>query len=120
MKIHESLLEDLIPKSKTDQHREGHFVYISRIKSKCCPIKYLEVHLKKVKLDISDDKESRLICRMFKTKSGNKISKAKGILYSRIRNIFKDYISEITTTTDKFGPHCLRSGSASAAANNGI
>lgn len=78
------------------------------------------MHLKKVKLDVSDDKESRLICRIFKAKPGNKIPKAKGIWYSRIRNIFKDYISEITTTPDKFGPHCLRSGGASAADNSDI
>ena len=32
IKIQESHLEIVIPKSKTDQHREGHSVYISRIK----------------------------------------------------------------------------------------
>ena len=120
IKIQESHLEIVIPKSKTDQHREGHVVYISRIKSDYCPVKYLEVYLKKAKLDISNDKESPLICRIFKTKSGHKISKTKGISYSRIREIFKDYISEITTTPENFGLHSLRSGSASAAANNGI
>ena len=41
IKILEKNLEILIPKSKTDQHREGHAVYISRMKSECCPVKYL-------------------------------------------------------------------------------
>ena len=41
IKLQESHLEILIPKSKTDQHREGRVIYISRIKSKCCPVKYL-------------------------------------------------------------------------------
>ena len=44
IKIKESHLEIIIPKSKTDQHREGHVVYISRIKSEYCPVKYLEVY----------------------------------------------------------------------------
>ena len=54
------------------------------------------------------------------TKSGHKISKAKEISYSRIRQIFKGYISKITTTPENFGLHSLSSGGASAAANNGI
>ena len=64
IKIKESHLEIIIPKSKTDQHREGHVVYISTIK--CCPVKYLEAYLQKPKLDISNDQESPLICRIFK------------------------------------------------------
>ena len=47
IKIKESHLEIVIPKS--DQHREGHVVYISRIKSEYCPFKYLEVYLQKAK-----------------------------------------------------------------------
>ena len=78
------------------------------------------MYLKKAKLDVSNDKESPLICRIFKTKSGHKISKTKGITYSRIREIFKGYISEITTTPKNFGLYILRSGGASAAANNDI
>ena len=35
-KLQESHLEIVIPKSKTDQHRERHVVYISRIKLECC------------------------------------------------------------------------------------
>ena len=59
IKIQERQLEIAIPKSKTDQHKEGHVVYISRIKSECCPVKYLEAYLQKAKLDVSNDKESR-------------------------------------------------------------
>ena len=71
MKHQESHLGILISKSKGDQRREEH------------------VYLQKAKLDISNDKESRLICRIFKTKSGHKISKTKRISYFRIRGIFK-------------------------------
>ena len=110
-KIEENHIEVIITKSKIDQHAERHAVYISRIKSECCPAKYLEAYLQKTKLDISNDKESQLI-----TKLGYKISKTKEISYSSIRQIFKDYVSEITTTPEKFGLHSLRSGGASTSA----
>lgn len=55
MKHQESHLEILISKSKADQRREEH------------------VYLQKAKLDISNDKESPLICHIFKTKSAHKI-----------------------------------------------
>ena len=44
IKTQESHLENFIPKSKADQHRAGYVAYISRIKSECCPVKYLEVY----------------------------------------------------------------------------
>ena len=87
---------------------------------KCFSAKYLEVYFQKTELDISNDEGSPLIYSIYKTKSGYKISKTKGILYSRIREIFKGYISEITTTPEKFSLHSLTLGGASPAANNGI
>ena len=103
IKIQESHLEIVIPKSKTDQHREGQVVYISRIKSEYWPVKYSEVYLQKAK---------------FKTKSGHKVLKTKEVSYSRIREIFKGYISEIRTTPENFGLNSLGPGGASAAAAN--
>ena len=82
LKIQESHLEILISKSKADQHREG-YVYISTIKSECCPIKYFEVYLQKAKLDISNGTESPLICRIFKTKSGQREDKENLIIQNQ-------------------------------------
>ena len=68
---HKNTRESLIslnPKIKADQNREGHVVYISRTKSECCPVKYLEVYLQKAKLEISNNNKSPLIYRIFKTK----------------------------------------------------
>ena len=68
---HKNTRESLIslnPKIKADQNREGHVVYISRTKSECCSVKYLEVYLQKAKLEISNDNKSPLIYRIFKTK----------------------------------------------------
>ena len=79
-----------------------------------CPVKYLEAYLQKAKLNVSNDKESQSIYRIFKTKSGHRISKTKGISYSRIREIFKDYISKIATTPQNFGFQSFRSGDVSA------
>ena len=79
--MQESHLEILIPKSKTGQKRQGYVVYIFRIKSECYSVKYVEVYLQKAKLDITNDKESPLICRIFKTRSGHIISKKKKISF---------------------------------------
>ena len=78
------------------------------------------MYLQKTELDISNDEGSPLIYSIYKTKSGYKISKTKGILYSRIREIFKGYISEITTTPEKFSLQSLTLGGASPTAKNGI
>ena len=60
------------------------------------------------------------MCRIFKTKSGHQISETKGISYSRIREIFRGYVSKITTIPKGFGLHSLKSDSASAVANSSI
>ena len=75
--------------------------------------------MQKTKLDISNHKESPLICRIFKA-TGHKISKTMGISYLRIGDIFKGYILEITTIPEKFGLRSLRSGGVSAAVNNSL
>ena len=67
LRINESHLEILVPKSKTDQHREGHIVYISRVSSECCPVKFLKKYLLKTNNEISKDDETPLIGRIFKT-----------------------------------------------------
>ena len=112
-------MEILIPKSKTDQHREGNIVYITRVSSACCPVKFLEKYLQKANIEISKDSETLLISRIFKTKKGHKIAKTQGISYSKIMKVFKDYITDITANPEKYGLHSLRAGEASAAANNG-
>ena len=119
LRINESHLEILVPKSKTDKHREGNIVCISRISSECCPVKFLEKYLQKTNIEISKDGETPLIGRIFKTKKGHKISKTQGISYSRIREVFKDYITDITANPKKDGLYSLRTGGTSAAASNG-
>ena len=111
MKLQERHLKILIPKSKTDQHREEHVVHISRIKSECCPVKYIEAYLQKVKLDISNVQEIISLCRIFKT---------MGFRIPELRKLKATYIPEITTMPENFGLHSGALGGASAAANDGI
>ena len=113
-------MEILVPKSKTDQHREGNIVYISRVLSECCPVNFLEKYLQKANIEISKDGETPLIGRIFKTNKGHKITKTQGISDSRIKEVFKNYITDITANPEKYGLHSLRAGGASAAANNGV
>ena len=111
LRINESHVEILVPKSKTDQHREGHIVYISRVSSECCPVKFLEKYLQKTNIEISKDSEKTpLISRIFKTKKGHRISKTQVISYSRIREAFKAYITDITANPEKYGLRSLRAG----------
>ena len=79
LKISESHLEIHVPKSKTDQ-REGHIAYISQASWLCCPVKLLEKNLQKTNIKNSKVIETHLIGRNFR----------KEILYSKIREVFKD------------------------------
>ena len=80
-------MEILVPKSKTDQHREGNIVHISRVSLECCPVKFLEKYLHIANIEISKDGETPLIGRILKTKKGHKISKTQGISQSRTKII---------------------------------
>ena len=95
-------MEILVPKSKTNQHRERNIVYIPRVSSECCPVKFLEKYLQIANIEISKDGGTPLIGRIFKTKKGYKISKTQEISYSRIREVFKDYITDITANPEKY------------------
>ena len=117
LRISESHLEILVPKSKTEQHREEHIVYISWISSECCPVKFLE-YLQKTNIEISKDGETPLIGRIFKSKKRHKISQTQWISYLRIRDVFKDYINDITANLEKYGLHSLWAGKDSTAGSN--
>ena len=116
LRMNKSRLEILVPKSKTDLHREGNIIYISRVLSECCPVKFSEKYLQKANIEISKDGETPLISRIFKTKKGHKISKIQRISYSRIREVLKDYVTDVTANPEKYNLHSLQDGGASAEA----
>ena len=114
IRIKRNPLEILIPKLKTDQRSEGHVVSIPKIKSECCPFKYFEVHLQMAKVAISNDNESLLICRYSKQNQVIKYQRQRRFHIPELRKFF-DYISEIMTTSKKFGLHSFRPGRESCA-----
>ena len=79
-------------------------------------LKYLKIS----KLD--KEPESFLICRIYKTKKGHNAHGKQPLSYSRAREIFMEQLALIFPDTDVkvFGLHSLRSGGASAAADNDI
>lgn len=120
LKFTVSHLEITLEKSKTDQLREGNIIYISKLDSKYCPVKILKRFMSLAKFDIHRDVNAFLICRLHKTNKGHSASRELGIAYSRAREIFKEHISQFDTEGRNFGLHSLRSGGASAAAQNGV
>lgn len=106
-----------LPISKTDQQRQGNLVFISRTKSKSCPIHWLRKYLSLSGLRYKS--EAYLFCRLYKTKSGHNAHGHLPISYSTALSSFKTNLSKITDSA-KYGLHSLRSGGATEAANNGV
>ena len=108
-----------IPKSKTDQLREGHIIHVSRTPNKTCPVGWMEIYLGQTGLRESD----YLIRRLAKTKKGHNAIGKKPISFTTLRQTFckmMEPIWEDDTQKKKYSLHSLRSGGASTAANNGI
>ena len=110
-------LEIFLEKAKNDQHRDGNIIYISRINSEFCPVALVERFLRLSSLSIAKNPSCFLVPRVVKTKKGHRIHPSLGISCTRAREIFKEYLEETKFDGD-FGLHSLRSGGASAAAEN--
>ena len=109
-----------LDKSKTDQHRDGHHVYIAQTNTEFCPIFHVRQFLALADLQPGRDVAAYLIPRLHKTKTGHLASKTKGISYSCIRDIFITKLRQLHHNPRRFGLHSLRSGGASGAAQNGV
>ena len=107
-----------VSKSKTDQLREGNTVFISRTRTICCPVFWLQKYLNLTKL--TSTPEAFLFCRLlFKTKTGHKVGGHLLIFYSTARTSFTMHISKLADE-GMYSLYSLRSGGASEAANNGV
>ena len=120
MKFDDECLKITIPKSKTDQIREGHVVYISRFDNDYCPAQWTQTFLHETKLEGKNN--SFLICRLAKTKSGHNAIGYRPLSYSTINDQFHSLIAPFCENQDSrdYGLHSLRSGGASTAINNGV
>ena len=111
-----------IEKSKTDIYRDGHWLYLAKLNSPLCPTKMLKLWFKKASIsnDLSEEYIFRAIT-VFKKKNVSKLRKSnEPISYSTMREHVLKAVKDIGLDESKFGLHSLRSGGATAAANNGV
>ena len=118
--ITSSHLAILLPKSKNDQLRQGHIVYVSRLESKYCPVRHTENFLTKSGLSLDSDDDAHLLPRLMATKKGVLAHKNLGISYSTARDVFNRYVRRVFGNELRYTLHGLRAGGASEAASNGI
>lgn len=109
-----------IRKSKTDQFKKGHIIYISKTYNASCPVKALQKYLSLAGIpDNSDEFLFRKVSYCKKSQT-HKLRKGKALSYTRAREIFLFHMSELGLDKDKYGLHSLRSGGATAAATRGV
>ena len=108
-----------IPKSKTDQYREGDHVIIAKNDSNICPYKLLKKYLEMVSFKPTD----YIFCRFYYSKLNKNFQYMDHnmcISYTTMREAFLKFIEKIGLDKKKYGLHSLRSGGTSLAASNGV
>ena len=106
-----------IEKSKVDQLREGNTIFISRLDSDNCPVYWLNRYLNLSFL--TRNLENYIFSRLFKTKNGRKANGAYSISYTTALDSLSKHPPD-SVDPRSFGTHSLRSGGASAAANENV
>lgn len=106
-----------IPRSKTDQLRQGSEVVIARTGSDTCPVAMLEEYISRGNIDLT----SQLY--LFHPIVGSKpdrLQEAGQLTYTHLRELLKHKLKELGYPSADFGVHRLRAGGATAAASNGV
>lgn len=118
--FHQEYMSLFIEKSKTDQHRKGSTVLISRTFSFTCPVHMLETYINQA--NISKDSQEYIFRSVtLQKKTHSYILRGKTPLsYTRAREILLNALTSLGLDRTKFGLHSLRSGGATAAAAAGI
>ena len=106
-----------IPKSKTDQLRQGMEVVIARTGSDTCPVAMLEEYISRGGIDLASQ---LYLFRPIAGPKGQKLRNAGQLTYSRLRELLKHKLEELGFPSAEFGVHSLRAGGATAAAGRGI
>ena len=111
-----------LEKSKTDQFREGAWVFIGATYKNTCPVSMLRKYL--TLANISDMYSDDFLFRPLsfcKTQTLHILRSGHlHISYTRCREIFKEVLESIGLDSSLFGLHSLRAGGASAAAAVGV
>ena len=109
-----------LEESKTDKLREGEVVFISKLGNEFCPVAITKRYITATKLD--KDPDNFLISRLAKTRKGHRALGKSVLSDTTIRENFRDMMEVVIDKgeREKFCMHSLRSGGASAAADNGV
>ena len=107
-----------IRSSKTDQYRQGDTVLIARTGSATCPVAMMERYLEMA--SISPTSSLCLFRGITKTKQGERLRASGSLSYTRMRELFLAKLTQLGFDSTKYGLHSLRSGGATAAANEGV
>ena len=106
----------IIPKSKTDQYRQGNEVLIAKTGNNTCPYAMLLKYIESCSVNIHTN--HYLFKPMYGTKSGAKlIQKNKSISYTAAKESILSRLGEVSDHGIQLGLHSLRSGGATAAAH---
>jgi len=106
-----------IPRSKTDQLRQGDEVIIARSGLDTCPVAMLEAYMQK------GDIQSGSSQRLFRAIVSGKVVKLRasgGLSHTRMAELLDEKLQELGFHAKDFTPHSLRSGGATTAANAGV
>ncbi|XP_046573043.1 uncharacterized protein LOC124281076 [Haliotis rubra] len=108
-----------IEKSKTDVYRDGAWLVIGRTGTKLCPVECLERYLQAASINPQSDvyifRNVTKYAGQYELRRSN-----KPMSYTRLRDIFLEALTPFVSDIKRYGSHSLRSGGATAAANNGI
>ena len=107
-----------LPKSKTDQYRQGSSVLVARSATGTCPVAIVEKYLRKVELSCHG--AEYVFRAIVHTKTGERLRRSGHLSYTRVRELMKEKLSSIGLDAAKFGMHSFRAGGATAAANAGV
>ena len=104
-----------VESSKTDKYRDRSWIIIAQTGTRLCPVTNVKRYIEWAKLYSEDF----LFCNLSKTKSGYKVRQDRKVMsYTNLHDEFITALSSHVKDVSKYCLHSLRSGGASAAANN--
>ena len=115
-------MEIFIEKSKTDQHRKGNRVFIARLKSVNCPVRIFRRYL--IRAGFGADYSEMFVFRgitRHKNIASRTLKKSNiPLSYNTARVLLLKAFESVGCDQSLLGVHSLRSGGATAAANNSV
>jgi len=106
-----------IPRSKSDQMRQGDEVIIARSGLDTCPVAMLEAYMKRGNIQAGSKQK---LFRAILSGKAEKLRDTGGLSYTRMSELIHKKLQELGLATGDFSLHSLRAGGATAAARAGV